>query len=42
MILGAAEVDLNFDVNVTTGTSGMIIGGSAGTVTRRPAPSWPW
>lgn len=30
MILGAAEVDLNFDVNVTTGTSGMIIGGSGG------------
>src|SRR4051795_12340928 len=30
MILGAAEVDLNFDVNVPTGTSGMIIGGSGG------------
>jgi citrate lyase subunit alpha/citrate CoA-transferase len=30
MILGAAEIDLNFDVNVTTGTSGMIIGGSGG------------
>jgi citrate lyase subunit alpha / citrate CoA-transferase len=30
MILGAAEVDLDFNVNVTTGTNGMIIGGSGG------------
>ena len=30
MILGAAEIDLDFNVNVTTGTSGMIIGGSGG------------
>jgi citrate lyase subunit alpha/citrate CoA-transferase len=30
MILGAAEIDLDFDVNVTTGTSGTIIGGSGG------------
>jgi citrate lyase subunit alpha / citrate CoA-transferase len=30
MILGAAEIDLDFDVNVTTGASGMIIGGSGG------------
>lgn len=30
MILGAAEVDLNFDVNVTTGSSGNILGGSGG------------
>ncbi|HEX6014670.1 MAG TPA: citrate lyase subunit alpha [Geminicoccaceae bacterium] len=30
MILGAAEVDLNFDVNVTTGAGGLIIGGSGG------------
>ena len=30
MILGAAEVDLDFNVNVTTGTDGGIIGGSGG------------
>jgi citrate lyase subunit alpha / citrate CoA-transferase len=30
MILGAAEIDLDFNVNVTTGTTGMIIGGSGG------------
>ena len=30
MILGAAEVDLEFDVNVTTGSDGSIIGGSGG------------
>ena len=30
MILGAAEVDLDFNVNVTTGTSGRILGGSGG------------
>ena len=30
MILGAAEIDLDFNVNVTTGTNGMIIGGSGG------------
>jgi citrate lyase subunit alpha / citrate CoA-transferase len=30
MILGAAEVDLDFNVNVTTGTDGRIIGGSGG------------
>jgi citrate lyase subunit alpha/citrate CoA-transferase len=30
MILGAAEIDLDFNVNVTTGTNGRIIGGSGG------------
>ncbi len=30
MILGAAEVDLGFNVNVATGTDGAIIGGSGG------------
>ncbi|WZL72732.1 citrate lyase subunit alpha [Clostridiaceae bacterium 35-E11] len=30
MILGATEIDTNFDVNVTTGSSGMIMGGSGG------------
>ncbi len=30
MILGAAEVDLDFNVNVTTGVSGRILGGSGG------------
>jgi citrate lyase subunit alpha/citrate CoA-transferase len=30
MILGAAEVDLDFNVNVTTGTTGRILGGSGG------------
>ena len=30
MILGAAEVDLDFNVNVATGTDGAIIGGSGG------------
>ena len=30
MILGAAEVDLDFNVNVTTGSSGHILGGSGG------------
>lgn len=30
MILGAAEIDLDFNVNVTTGSDGMIIGGSGG------------
>ena len=30
MLLGAAEVDLDFNVNVTTGSSGAILGGSGG------------
>src|SRR6185436_11721259 len=30
MILGAAEIDTAFDVNVTTGTDGIIMGGSGG------------
>src|SRR5262245_44148532 len=30
VILGAAEVDLAFNVNVTTGTDGIILGGSGG------------
>lgn len=30
MILGAAEVDLGFDVNVTLGADGVILGGSGG------------
>lgn len=30
MILGAAEVDIDFNVNVTTGSSGRILGGSGG------------
>ncbi len=30
MILGAAQVDLGFDVNVTTGSDGVILGGSGG------------
>lgn len=30
MILGAAEIDLDFNVNVTTGTDGVIMGGSGG------------
>ena len=30
MLLGAAEVDLDFNVNVTTGASGRILGGSGG------------
>ncbi len=30
MILGATEVDVDFNVNVTTGTSGVIMGGSGG------------
>lgn len=30
MILGAAEVDLDFNVNVTTGSTGRILGGSGG------------
>jgi len=30
VILGAAEVDLDFDVNVTTGSDGRILGGSGG------------
>ena len=30
MILGAAEVDLDFNVNVTTGANGLIMGGSGG------------
>ncbi|WP_243661144.1 citrate lyase subunit alpha [Miniphocaeibacter halophilus] len=30
VILGASEVDLNFNVNVTTGSDGVIIGGSGG------------
>jgi len=30
MILGAAEVDVDFNVNVTTGAGGLILGGSGG------------
>jgi citrate lyase subunit alpha/citrate CoA-transferase len=30
MLLGAAEIDLDFNVNVTTGSSGRILGGSGG------------
>ena len=30
MLLGAAEVDLDFNVNVTTGSGGVILGGSGG------------
>lgn len=30
MILGAAEIDVDFNVNVTTGTNGIIMGGSGG------------
>ena len=30
MLLGAAEIDLDFNVNVTTGTGGIILGGSGG------------
>ena len=30
MILGAAEIDLDFNVNVTTGAHGLIMGGSGG------------
>lgn len=30
MLLGAAEVDLDFNVNVTTGAGGLILGGSGG------------
>lgn len=30
MLLGAAEVDLDFNVNVTTGAGGVILGGSGG------------
>ena len=30
MILGATEVDLDFNVNVTSGTDGLIMGGSGG------------
>lgn len=30
MILGATEIDLDFNVNVTTGSNGMIMGGSGG------------
>lgn len=30
MILGAAEIDLDFNVNVTTGSDGVIMGGSGG------------
>lgn len=30
VILGAAEVDLDFNVNATTGSSGLILGGSGG------------
>ncbi|MDF2674327.1 MAG: citF [Clostridiales bacterium] len=30
MILGATEIDKNFNVNVTTGSSGVIMGGSGG------------
>jgi citrate lyase subunit alpha/citrate CoA-transferase len=30
MLLGAAEIDLEFNVNVTTGTGGLILGGSGG------------
>lgn len=30
MLLGAAEVDLDFNVNVTTGSGGIILGGSGG------------
>jgi len=30
MLLGAAEVDLSFNVNVTTGSGGVILGGSGG------------
>ena len=30
MILGAAEIDLDFNVNISTGTDGRIIGGSGG------------
>jgi citrate lyase subunit alpha/citrate CoA-transferase len=30
MILGATEIDLEFNVNVTTGSDGFIMGGSGG------------
>src|SRR4030095_342718 len=30
MLLGAAEIDLDFNVNVTTGSNGVILGGSGG------------
>jgi citrate lyase subunit alpha/citrate CoA-transferase len=30
MLLGAAEIDLDFNVNVTTGSDGVILGGSGG------------
>lgn len=30
VILGAAEIDLDFNVNVTTGSRGLILGGSGG------------
>lgn len=30
VILGASEIDLNYNVNVTTGSDGMILGGSGG------------
>lgn len=39
VILGATQVDSDFNVNVVTGSDGKIIGGSGGTVTPLPAPS---
>jgi len=30
VVLGASEIDLDFNVNVTTGTDGVILGGSGG------------
>jgi citrate lyase subunit alpha / citrate CoA-transferase len=39
VILGATQVDSDFNVNVVTGSDGKIMGGSGGTVTLLPAPS---
>ena len=30
MILGATEIDIDYNVNVTTGSNGVIMGGSGG------------
>lgn len=40
MVLGAAEIDLDFNVNVTVGSNGRILGGPAATPTRQTVQRW--
>ena len=40
IILGATEIDIDFNVNVVTGSDGIVMGASGGTVTVPPVPNY--